>query len=73
MEGFCFNGRGIRKRAILNPPIRKRFTSALCNDGSTDRVSHASHTHTVQTQMNIFAQMQKHNHTLQSVNKSSKG
>lgn len=60
MEGFCFNGRGIRKRAMLNPPILTRFTSALSNDGSTARVSHTTQTHTVRMKMNIFAQI----HTL---------
>lgn len=48
MEGSCFNGRGIRKRAILNPPILTRLTSALCNDGSTAYVMHTTEAHTEQ-------------------------
>lgn len=73
MEGFCFNSRRIRKRAILNPPLLTRFTSVLFNDGSTDRVSHAfTDTYSTNTTVYIFAHIQKHSHTLQSMNKASK-
>ena len=49
MEGFSFNGKGIRKRAILNLPTLTRFTSALFNSGP---------------HMSIFAEIGIHNHTV---------
>lgn len=45
VEGFCFNGRGIRKRAILNPPILTRFTSAFSLMMDQLLVCHTPHRH----------------------------